>query len=86
MATPFDIFTPNGCGKCSSGYKGRVGIYEVMKVTPEIRKIIMEDGNAIQISEVSTREGFGTIYESGLRKVIAGATGLEEIGRVTSGH
>ncbi len=86
LATPFDIFTPNGCGKCSSGYKGRVGIYEVMKVTPEIRKIIMEDGNAIQISEVSTREGFGTIYESGLRKVIAGATGLEEIGRVTSGH
>ncbi len=50
-------------------YKGRVGIYETMKVTAEIRKIIMEDGNALQIGEVSAREGFGTIYESGLRKV-----------------
>ncbi len=86
LATPFDVFVPNGCGKCSSGYKGRVGIYEVMRVTKEIQKIIMEDGNAIEIGEVSTREGFGTIYESGLRKVISGATGLEEINRVTSGH
>ncbi len=57
-----------------------------MRVTKEIQKIIMEDGNAIEIGEVSTREGFGTIYESGLRKVISGATGLEEINRVTSGH
>jgi type IV pilus assembly protein PilB len=57
-----------------------------MKVTAEIRKIIMEDGNALQISEVSAREGFGTIYESGLRKVISSATSLEEINRVTSGH
>jgi len=86
LAEPFEVFGPKGCQKCSSGYKGRVGIYEVMKVTAEIRKIIMEDGNALEISEVSTREGFGTIYESGLRKVIGGSTSLEEINRVTSGH
>lgn len=86
LAEPFEIFGPKGCEKCAAGYKGRVGIYETMKVTAEIRRIIMEDGNALQIGEVSAREGFGTIYESGLRKVIAGATSLEEVNRVTSGH
>ena len=86
LAEPFEVFGPKGCEKCSAGYKGRVGIYETMKVTPEIRKIIMEDGNALQIGEVSAREGFGTIYESGLRKVISGATSLAEVNRVTSGH
>ena len=86
LAEPFDVLGPKGCEKCSGGYKGRVGVYETMKVTAEIRKIIMEDGNALQIGEVSAREGFGTIYESGLRKVIAGATSLEEVNRVTSGH
>ena len=86
LAETFEVFGPKGCEKCSAGYKGRVGIYETMKVTAEIRKIIMEDGNALQIGEVSAREGFGTIYESGLRKVISGATSLAEINRVTSGH
>jgi len=86
LAEPFEVFGPKGCEKCSEGYKGRVGIYETMKVTAEIRKIIMEDGNALQIGEVSAREGFGTIYESGLRKVISGATSLAEVNRVTSGH
>ncbi len=86
LTETFEVFGPKGCEKCSAGYKGRVGIYETMKVTAEIRKIIMEDGNALQIGEVSAREGFGTIYESGLRKVISGATSLAEINRVTSGH
>ncbi|MCZ6501792.1 MAG: type IV-A pilus assembly ATPase PilB [Gammaproteobacteria bacterium] len=86
LAEDFDIFGPNGCEKCMSGYKGRVGIYEVMKVTPQISKMIMEDANALQIAEVSVQEGFDTVYKSGLRKVISGATSLEEINRVTSGH
>ena len=86
LAEPFDVFGPKGCQKCSGGDKGRKGIYEIMIITFEIRKIIMEDGNALEIGEVSTREGFGTIYESGLRKVIGGSTSLEEINRVTSGH
>jgi type IV pilus assembly protein PilB len=86
LEEPFEVFGPKECEKCSAGYKGRIGIYETMKVTAEIRKIIMEDGNALQIGEVSAREGFGTIYESGLRKVISGATSLAEVNRVTSGH
>lgn len=82
----FEIFGPKGCSGCSGGYKGRVGIYEVMKVTPEISKIIMEDGNSLQIAEVSEREGFHNIFQSALVKVKSGLTSLDEVDRVTSGH
>jgi type IV pilus assembly protein PilB len=81
-----EIFGPNGCSKCSGGYKGRVGIYEVMKIVPEIAKVIMEDGNSIQIAEISEREGFDNIFQSALVKVISGLTSLDEVDRVTSGH
>ncbi|MFP6806851.1 MAG: type IV-A pilus assembly ATPase PilB [Pseudomonadales bacterium] len=81
-----EIFGPKGCEKCSSGYKGRVGIYEVMKIVPEIQKIIMEDGNAIQIAEASARNGFKTIFQSALVKVQHGMTSLDEVERTTSGH
>lgn len=84
--TGMEIFGPKGCEKCSGGYKGRVGIYEVMKVTPEISKIIMEDGNALEIAEVSARQGFNNIFQSALIKVKNGMTSLEEVDRVTSGH
>lgn len=80
------IYGPGSCDKCAGGYKGRVGIYEVVKVTPEIQKIIMEDGNSIQIAEACQRQGFSNIYQSALRKVKGGTTSLEEIDRVTSGH
>ena len=86
LAENFDMFAPNGCDKCMNGYKGRIGIYEVMRITKRISKMIMEDANALQIADVSVEEGFDTIYISGLRKVISGATSLEEINRVTSGH
>jgi type IV pilus assembly protein PilB len=81
-----EIFGPKGCDKCSGGYKGRVGIYEVMKIVPEISKIIMEDGNSLQIAEVSEREGFNNIFQSALVKVKNGLTSLDEVDRVTSGH
>ena len=80
------IYAANGCSSCNGGYKGRVGVYEVVKVTPEISKIIMEDGNAIQIAEMCQRLGFNNIFQSALRKVKAGVTSLEEVDRVTSGH
>lgn len=80
------IYGPKGCAKCSGGYKGRVGIYEVMKCTPEISKVIMEDGNSIQIAEISEREGFKNIFQSALVKVQSGLTSLDEVDRVTSGH
>ncbi|UOH75262.1 type IV pilus assembly protein [Acinetobacter schindleri] len=80
----FNIFEPVGCNECREGYKGRVGIYEVMKVTPEISRIIMEDGNAIEIAEASARAGFNNLRRSGLLKVMQGVTSLQEVNRVTS--
>ena len=80
----FQIYEPVGCNECREGYKGRVGIYEVMKVTPEISRIIMEDGNAIEIAEASARAGFNNLRRSGLVKVMQGVTSLQEVNRVTS--
>lgn len=80
----FQIFEAVGCPECREGYKGRVGIYEVMKVTPAISKIIMEDGNAIQIAEASQAAGFNNLRRSGLMKVMQGITTLQEVNRVTS--
>ena len=82
----FDVFGPKGCAKCSGGYKGRVGIYEVVKITPEISKIIMEDGNSIEIAAECAKQGFKNIFQSALIKVMTGLTSLEEVDRVTSGH
>ncbi|MGO1159008.1 type IV-A pilus assembly ATPase PilB [Acinetobacter lwoffii] len=80
----FQIYEPVGCNECREGYKGRVGIYEVMKVTPEISRIIMEDGNALEIADASARAGFNNLRRSGLIKVIQGVTSLQEVNRVTS--
>lgn len=80
----FHVFEPIGCSECREGYKGRVGVYEVMKVTPEISRIIMEDGNAIEIAEASARAGFNNLRRSGLLKVMQGVTSLQEVNRVTS--
>lgn len=81
----FTIYQPVGCSECRDGYKGRLGLYEVMKVTPEIARIIMEEGNAIQIADASRRSGFDDLRRSGLKKVMQGITSLQEINRVTSG-
>jgi type IV pilus assembly protein PilB len=80
----FGLYEPVGCGECREGYKGRVGIYEVMKVTPEISRIIMEDGNAIEIAQASARSGYNNLRRSGLLKVMQGVTSLQEVNRVTS--
>ena len=85
LANPdLQIFQPVGCSECREGYKGRVGIYEVMKVTPEISRIIMEDGNALEIAAASEKAGFNNLRRSGLKKVIQGITSLQEVNRVTS--
>ena len=81
-----EIFGPKGCEKCGdSGFKGRVGVYEVVKITPEISRIIMEDGNSIQIADVCQEQGFSNIPQSGLVKVKNGLTSMEEIERVSGG-
>ncbi|MBU3848393.1 MAG: type IV-A pilus assembly ATPase PilB [Candidatus Acinetobacter avistercoris] len=85
LANPdLTIFQPVGCSECREGYKGRLGIYEVMKVTPEISKIIMEDGNALDIAAASQRQGDKNLRRSGLIKVMKGLTSLQEVNRVTS--
>ncbi len=77
------IYGPVGCSQCNSGYKGRVGVYQVMQVSEDIGRIIMEGGNAMQIAEQAAAEGVWDLRRSGLQKVLDGVTGLEEINRVT---
>jgi type IV pilus assembly protein PilB len=77
------IFTAKGCTQCTGGYKGRVGVYQVMPCSEQIGRIIMEGGNAIQIAEEAKKEGVTDLRTSALKKVKDGITGLEEINRVT---
>jgi type IV pilus assembly protein PilB len=86
IAQNFKVYQPVGCDKCNKGYKGRVGIYEVVKVTPPISKIIMEGGNSIEIAAACKKEGFDDLRRSSLKKVMQGVTSLEEANRVTSSH
>lgn len=79
----FELFRPVGCDKCTNGYKGRVGVYEVVRITPEISRIIMENGNSIQIADAARKAGFNDLRISALRKVAKGLTSLEEANRVT---
>jgi type IV pilus assembly protein PilB len=73
-----------GCDQCTRGYKGRVGIYEVMPLSEEMGRIIMAGGNSIQIADQARREGINDLRQSGLNKVRMGLTSLEEINRVTT--
>jgi type IV pilus assembly protein PilB len=77
------IFGPKGCTQCTSGYKGRVGIYQVMPVTETLGRIIMEGGNAMQIAETAKKDGVADLRQSALKKVKDGLTSLEELNRVT---
>jgi len=77
------IFKPVGCNKCNNGYKGRVGIYQVMKISEEIGKIIMAGGNAIDIAAQARAEKIPDLRESALKKVAVGVMSLEEANRVT---
>lgn len=77
------LYEPKECSQCNKGFKGRVGLYEVMPVTEEIGKIIMAGGNAIDIAEQMKKEGVISLRRSGLNKAKQGLTSLEEIYRVT---
>jgi type IV pilus assembly protein PilB len=77
------VYRPVGCERCTKGYKGRIGIFQVMTVSDTIGRLIMEGGNAIQLAEQAAREGVKNLRQSGLSKVKAGVTSLEEINRVT---
>ena len=77
------IFAPKGCKSCNAGYKGRVGIFQVMEVSEIMGRIIMEGGNAMQIADQALKEGVVDLRQSGLNKVKEGITSLEEVNRVT---
>ena len=77
------IFGPKGCKSCNDGYKGRLGIFQVMEVSEAMGRIIMEGGNAMQIADQAAVEGVHDLRRAGLNKVKDGVTSLEEINRVT---
>ncbi|MCL1093915.1 type IV-A pilus assembly ATPase PilB [Shewanella kaireitica] len=77
-------YKPVGCEHCTAGYKGRVGIYEVMKMSDEIARTIMEGGNSLQILKQAKVQGMRDLRDSGLLKVTQGVTSIAEINRVTS--
>jgi type IV pilus assembly protein PilB len=73
-----------GCSSCNNGYKGRVGLYQVMPITEEIQRIILSEGSALDIAEQAAKEGVRDLRQSGLIKVRAGVTTLEEVISVTN--
>ena len=80
------LFTanPEGCGNCRKGYRGRTGIYEVVRVTPVMAKLILDGGDSIELAAEARNAGFPSLRSSGLAKVLAGVTSLAEINRVTA--
>jgi type IV pilus assembly protein PilB len=84
ITTPgFKVYKHIGCHQCTDGYKGRVGIYEVLPVTEAIGRIILEGGSAPHIAQQARKEGVWDLRNAGLKKVVDGLTTLEEVNRVT---
>jgi type IV pilus assembly protein PilB len=83
VAAGLRIFVPKGCGSCTDGYKGRVGIYQVLPVTESIARIILQGGSAVDIGKQAAQEGVWDLRRSGLEKVKAGLTSIQEINSVT---
>jgi type IV pilus assembly protein PilB len=81
----FNLMHPNakGCNKCHLGYKGRVGIYEVVRITPAVSRLILEGANAMGLQDQFNTEGFSDLRRSALKKAGQGVTSLEEVNRVT---
>ncbi|PCH59380.1 MAG: type IV-A pilus assembly ATPase PilB [SAR86 cluster bacterium] len=77
------LFKAQGCDNCTNGYKGRVGIYEVVPITESMSRIIMADGNSIEIADQAKQEGFKNLRQSALMKVGQGLTSLEEANRIS---
>jgi type IV pilus assembly protein PilB len=77
-------YKPVGCSMCTNGYKGRVGIYQVMPISEDMQRLILADASAIDIAKQSELEGVRSLRQSGLSKVKLGATSMEEIIAVTN--
>jgi type IV pilus assembly protein PilB len=83
IASGFRVYKAVGCSQCTDGYKGRMGIYQVMPVTETIGRIIMEGGGALNIGDQAAKDGIWNLRRSGLQKVKDGVTSLEEVNNVT---
>ncbi len=82
-AKNLQIYKAVGCDRCTSGYKGRVGIFQVMPISEAMQKLILEGGNSMELEAQATSEGVLNLRATGLNKVSEGLTSLEEINRVT---
>lgn len=83
VAAGIKVYKPVGCSQCTDGYKGRTGLYQVMPVSDEIQRIILQEGNAVDIAAQSAAEGIWDLRRSGLEKVKAGITSLDEVNQCT---
>ncbi|KAF0190753.1 MAG: type IV pilus assembly protein PilB [Gammaproteobacteria bacterium] len=76
------VYGPVGCDQCNGGYKGRVGMYQVMPISETTARLIMEGANSLEIGDQARKEGISDLRQSGLKKVAQGVTSLEELNRV----
>jgi type IV pilus assembly protein PilB len=83
LQAEFPVYEPVGCELCNEGYRGRVGLYQVMPITDALKRLIMDGANAIELADQARREGIPDIRQSALKKVRDGVTSLEEINSVT---
>jgi len=83
LVDDFSIYKPVGCPQCNDGYKGRVGIYQVMEISDAMGRMIMEGKNSIEIGDQAREEGIDDLRRSALKKVMQGLTSLEEANRIT---
>jgi len=79
----FTLFKAGDCTNCTNGYKGRVGVYETLKISPAISKLIMQGGSSLDILQTALQEGFRTLRVSALRKAAQGLISIEEANRIT---
>ena len=81
-STQSAIFEAVGCEHCTDGYKGRVGIFEVLVLTDELAGLIMQGANALQIKTLAEQQGFYDLKQSALLKVLQGVISIQEMQRV----
>jgi type IV pilus assembly protein PilB len=84
IGVDLEAYEPVGCGRCgNTGYKGRIGLYEVMPITDEIRTLILDRRSADEIADIACREGMRRLRDDGLEKVKLGLTSIAEVTRVS---
>ncbi|MCL7461240.1 type IV-A pilus assembly ATPase PilB [Pseudomonas sp. NW5] len=83
MQGSLHLYQPQGCPACQDGYRGRIGVYEVVRVTPALQQLILAGGNALELAAQARQEGFADLRQAGLAKAARGLTSLAEVNRLT---